>query len=151
MSSSYFLPGHDVRAMQTRVRQHLDIPLKFIQYVDARLAVRTRAEASGSPTGEIAYSSVASSPRQVAPGSRHPGRIWQRDAHLAIDRSAVILPPAMVSLLEESADSRVRSAFGRAAPDRQWLFPGSSPGRPASAGTILMAWRAAFGSPASLC
>jgi hypothetical protein len=79
VSSSYFLPGHDVRAMQTRVRQHLDIPLKFIQYVDARLAVRTRAEASGSPTGEIAYSSVASSPRQVAPGSRHPGRIWQRD------------------------------------------------------------------------
>jgi hypothetical protein len=24
--SSYFLPGHDVRAMQARVRQHFDVP-----------------------------------------------------------------------------------------------------------------------------
>jgi hypothetical protein len=89
------------------------------------------------------------------PGHAHPTaeRLTRTggDAHLAIDRSAVILPPAMVSLLEESADSRVRSALGRAAPGWQWLFPGASPGRPASAGTILMAWRAAFGSPASLC
>ena len=42
----------------------------------------------------------------------------------------------MASLLEECADSRIRSALGRAAPGRQWLFPGASPGRPASAGTI---------------
>jgi hypothetical protein len=26
VSSSYFLPGHDVRAIQARVRQHLDAP-----------------------------------------------------------------------------------------------------------------------------
>jgi hypothetical protein len=34
-----FLPGHDVRAMQARVRQHFGgSPLKFIQWVDAQLA-----------------------------------------------------------------------------------------------------------------
>jgi hypothetical protein len=34
-----FLPGHDVRAMQARVRQHFDgSPLKFLQWVDAQLA-----------------------------------------------------------------------------------------------------------------
>ena len=33
-----FLPGHDVRAMQARVRQHFGgSPLKFIQWVDAQL------------------------------------------------------------------------------------------------------------------
>jgi hypothetical protein len=37
VSSSYFLPGHDVRAMQARVRQHFDAPLKFIQW-DTQLA-----------------------------------------------------------------------------------------------------------------
>lgn len=58
------------------------------------------------------------------------------DAYLTIDRTAVILPPALASLLEDSAGSRIRSALGRAAPGRQWLFPGASPGRPASAGTI---------------
>ena len=58
------------------------------------------------------------------------------DAHLVIDRTAVIIPPAVASLLEESADSPIRSALGRAAPGRRWLFPGTSPGRPASAGTI---------------
>jgi hypothetical protein len=58
------------------------------------------------------------------------------DAYLSIDRSAVILPPAVAGLLEESAGSRIRSALGRSAPGRQWLFPGASPGRPASAGTI---------------
>jgi hypothetical protein len=34
-----FLPGHDVRAMQARVRQHFGgSPLKFLQWVDAQLA-----------------------------------------------------------------------------------------------------------------
>jgi hypothetical protein len=34
-----FLPGHDVRAMQARVRQHFGgSPLKFIQWVDDQLA-----------------------------------------------------------------------------------------------------------------
>ncbi len=34
-----FLPGHDVRAMQARVREHFGgSPLKFIQWVDAQLA-----------------------------------------------------------------------------------------------------------------
>jgi hypothetical protein len=34
-----FLPGHDVRAMQARVREHFDgSPLKFIRWVDATLA-----------------------------------------------------------------------------------------------------------------
>ena len=33
-----FLPGHDVRAMQARVRQHFGgSPLKFLQWVDAQL------------------------------------------------------------------------------------------------------------------
>jgi hypothetical protein len=33
-----FLPGHDVRAMQARVRQHFGgSPLRFIQWVDAHL------------------------------------------------------------------------------------------------------------------
>jgi len=58
------------------------------------------------------------------------------DAHLAIDQTAVIIPPSVASLLEESAGSQIRSALGRTAPGRQWLFPGASPGRPASAGTI---------------
>lgn len=58
------------------------------------------------------------------------------NAYLTIDRSAVILPPALADLLEENAGSRTRSALGRAAPGRQWLFPGASPGRPASADTI---------------
>jgi hypothetical protein len=34
-----FLPGHDVRAMQARVRQHFGgSPLAFIQWIDAQLA-----------------------------------------------------------------------------------------------------------------
>jgi hypothetical protein len=34
-----FLPGHDVRAMQERVRAHFGgSPLKFIQWVDAQLS-----------------------------------------------------------------------------------------------------------------
>ncbi|WP_158893373.1 hypothetical protein [Amycolatopsis anabasis] len=33
-----FLPGHEVRAMQARVREHFDgSPLKFIEWVDATL------------------------------------------------------------------------------------------------------------------
>ncbi len=42
-----FLPGHDVRAMQARVREHFSgSPLKFIQWVDSMLAP---AAASGGP------------------------------------------------------------------------------------------------------
>jgi hypothetical protein len=34
-----FLPGHDVRAIQARVREHFDSsPLKFVQWVDQTLA-----------------------------------------------------------------------------------------------------------------
>ena len=58
------------------------------------------------------------------------------DTYLTINRTAVILPPAVAGLLEESAGVRSRSALGRTAPGRQWLFPGASPGRPTSAGTI---------------
>jgi hypothetical protein len=36
-----FLPGHDVRAMQARVRQHFDgSPLRFLQWVDTTLAAQ---------------------------------------------------------------------------------------------------------------
>ena len=49
------------------------------------------------------------------------------DAFLSIDRTAVILPPSVASLLEQSADGPVRSTVGRAAPGRQWRFPGASP------------------------
>ncbi len=46
-----FLPGHDVRAMQARVRQHFGgSPLRFIQWVDRNLAPEDLfAEASTSP------------------------------------------------------------------------------------------------------
>ena len=38
-----FLPGHDVRAMQARVRQHFGgSPLQFIEWVDAQLAGEPR-------------------------------------------------------------------------------------------------------------
>jgi hypothetical protein len=41
-----FLPGHDVRAMQARVREHFGgSPLEFLQWVDAQLADRTPAPA----------------------------------------------------------------------------------------------------------
>lgn len=45
-----FLPGHDVRAMQARVREHFGgSPLKFLQWVDARLSEPApSAEAAGS-------------------------------------------------------------------------------------------------------
>lgn len=40
-----FLPGHDVRAIQARVRAHFgSSPLKFIQWVDATLASLDSAE-----------------------------------------------------------------------------------------------------------
>ncbi|HSZ30934.1 MAG TPA: hypothetical protein VK784_14425 [Pseudonocardiaceae bacterium] len=43
-----FLPGHDVRAIQARVRAHFDgSPLKFIQWVDGVLA--GAAAISGAP------------------------------------------------------------------------------------------------------
>ncbi|WP_084965308.1 hypothetical protein [Thermoactinospora rubra] len=47
-----FLPGHDVRAMQARVRAHFDgSPLKFIQWVDANLALTppTAADSAAAP------------------------------------------------------------------------------------------------------
>jgi len=40
-----FLPGHDVRAMQARVRQHFGgSPLRFVQWVDAQLASTVPSE-----------------------------------------------------------------------------------------------------------
>lgn len=41
-----FLPGHDVRAMQARVREHFGgSPLEFLQWVDAHLAGQAPASA----------------------------------------------------------------------------------------------------------
>ena len=45
-----FLPGHDVRAMQARVREHFGgSPLRFIQWIDATLAGST-AEPARPPS-----------------------------------------------------------------------------------------------------
>lgn len=44
-----FLPGHDVRAMQNRVRQHFDgSPLKFVQWVENMLVSADSSGAAGT-------------------------------------------------------------------------------------------------------
>jgi hypothetical protein len=43
-----FLPGHDVRAMQQRVRTYFDgSPLKFLQWVDSQLTAESGAAGLG--------------------------------------------------------------------------------------------------------
>ncbi|MFC9251919.1 hypothetical protein [Amycolatopsis thailandensis] len=74
-----FLPGHDVRAMQDRVRQHFDSsPLKFVKWVDGMLA------SAGSLGGKDKWAAATSS-------ARSPVRALRPDSHRRWARADLLL------------------------------------------------------------
>ncbi|WP_329047361.1 hypothetical protein OG738_34670 [Amycolatopsis sp. NBC_01488] len=74
-----FLPGHDVRAMQDRVRSYFGAsPMRFIEWVDAKIA------------GDARVGGNARWPRLLAPELFHDDGTPNHDARLEVTTSAPV-------------------------------------------------------------